>query len=74
MNRTWTFTWNEAKLREAVELLCNGCGDEFYDAFGCIELITVFIWLFPAHFVHLLSMYILYHIRTYMSRGFAKVF
>lgn len=31
MNLTWTFTWNEAKVQEAVELLCNGCGNEFFD-------------------------------------------
>lgn len=29
MNLTWTFTWNEAKVREAVELLCYGCGEDF---------------------------------------------
>lgn len=31
MNLTWTFTWNKEKLQEAVELLCNGWGNEFFD-------------------------------------------
>lgn len=31
MNLTWTFTWNKEKLQEAAELLCNGCGNEFFD-------------------------------------------